>query len=114
MSRILEYNGNMKGGDDVQLLVDKEKLDTLMKKAGFRNYRELAHEAKVRQLPLSEGTIYKMVDEATWTATRLAALCQLIGCKPADIIPEWGMNGASGDPHPSPQPAQELEAAAIS
>lgn len=93
----------------MQLMIDKEKLDALMRKRGIKNYRELAHRAKERGLTLSEGTIYKMVEEATWTATRLAALCQMLECKPADIIPEWGRNGASGDPHPSPQPEEALE-----
>lgn len=91
----------------MELMVNKERLDALMKKRGFQNYRDMAHAAKSRGLPLSEGTIYKMVDEATWTATRLAALCQLLGCKPADIIPEW--KDEQPHTHASPQPEKELE-----
>lgn len=97
-----------KGGDDVQLVVDKERLDALMKKKGFRTYRDLAYKAKDRGLTLSEGTIYKMVEEATWTATRLAALCEMLDCKPADIIPDWGKEVGS-DTHASPRSEEELE-----
>lgn len=92
----------------MQLLVDKEKLDELMKRRGFRNYRDVAVQAKRRGLPLSEGTIYKMVDEATWTATRMAALCELLGCTPSEIIPNWE-GGEEANTHESPQSETVLE-----
>lgn len=94
-------------GVNMQLMIDRVKLDALMKRGGYRNYRHLAHAAKARGLPLAEGTIYKMVEEATWTATRLAALCELLNCTPADLIPNW--NGEQRHTHVSPQPAKELE-----
>ena len=89
----------------MQLLVDKKKLDALMKKNGMRNYRDMAHRAKERGLTLSEGTIYKMVEEATWTATRLAALCELLNCKPGDLIPGWD----NSHTHEPPRSEEELE-----
>ena len=94
----------------MELLINKAQLDILMKRQGIRNYRELAHKAKDRGLPLSEGTIYKMIEEATWTATRLAALCQMLECKPADIIPEWKDVEGRRDTHEPPQSQKELEA----
>lgn len=94
----------------MQLLVDREKLDALMRQRGFRNYRDMAHKAKERGLTLSEGTIYKMVEEATWTATRLAALCQLLGCTPADIIPAWCEKQRDAHTHDAPRSEEELEA----
>lgn len=93
----------------MELLINKAQLDTLMHEQGIRNYRDLARKAKLRGLPLSEGTIYKMVEEATWTATRLAALCQMLECKPADIIPEWQETETPRHTHGTPRPQEELE-----
>ena len=93
----------------MQLTVDRERLAYWMKRAGYHNYRDMAYGAKARGLTLSEGTIYKMVEEPTWSATRLQALCDLLGCTPADLIPGWygGSVPGNGDvrhTHAAPQP----------
>lgn len=93
----------------MQLLIDKKRLDKLMKGKGIRNYRELAFRAKERGLTLSEGTIYKMIEEPTWSATRLHALCEMLDCKPSDLIPDWQEEANGSDTHASPRPEEELE-----
>lgn len=105
----LHYDTRTKGGDCVNIRLNKEKLDKLMHARSFNSYQEIGAAAKERELPLAWRTIYTMVDGGNWRKESLEALCVLLECKPADIIDGWS-NGESGHTHASPQPEEELEA----
>jgi DNA-binding Xre family transcriptional regulator len=97
----------------MKLKIDKARLDALMARRGVVSYKGLSELAASEGIRLAFSTIYQAVDEETdtaWRSTTLEALCQVLRCKPSDLIPELG--GVSAHTHDAPRPTEEPEGVA--
>lgn len=94
----------------MNIQLNKEKLDNLLRERGYSSYREAGEAAKDRNLPLAWRTIYAMVEGGNWRKESLEALCALLSCKPADIVDGWeDSEKANSHTHASPRSEEELE-----
>lgn len=94
----------------MKLKVDRERLDKLMARRGVSSYQALSELAATEGVKLSFSTIYALVGDGdnSWRSSTIEALCQVLRCKPSDLIPELG--GVSAHTHAAPHPTEEPEA----
>jgi DNA-binding Xre family transcriptional regulator len=96
----------------MKLQIDKARLDALMARRGVASYPQLAELAAGEGVKLAFSTIYAAVNgDTAWRSTTLEALCQVLRCKPSDLIPELG-DCEQRHTHDAPRPSEEPEGVA--
>lgn len=95
------------------LEVNKAQLDARMKQLGIESYAALSEYAKSRGVSLAFSTVYQLADGGNWRRSTLEALCQVLECKPSDLIPGLTDCGSDRYTHASPQPVQESQTAGV-
>ena len=88
--------------------IDKNRLDALLRAAGFANYDEAAASASLQGIDISRRTLFNMARGSSWRSETLSELCRLLHCTPADLISDW-----NGDTHThgTPQSVEEPQIA---
>ncbi|GIV81677.1 MAG: hypothetical protein KatS3mg051_1031 [Anaerolineae bacterium] len=77
----------------MQLIIDRTRVDLLMRRAGIESYADLAARAGVH-----ENTLLRVLKGHNWTSETAAKLAAALNCNPIDLMT------AEGYPDPNWEP----------
>lgn len=64
--------------------IDKAKVQEQMRVAGIATFNELGE--ATNKHGLSQRTLYDVLNSQDWSTKQVYALCEVLGCKPTDIL----------------------------